>query len=296
MITLLDIVWYVPIVAYVAASVLMGIRWIRVAQREHYISGWTDRIARHWLSVRPLSWWPLGAATIVTSVSLFDLAASWYYVAPLAFAVGLLISAWWPAGMKFRGTSKKLQWTARAKRLAVAWIVLWSIISLGFAMLFWPVALAISSWGLTVAGTAGAQVAVGAVIIACMVVPARVAPMSMDAVLAIMKPIEAKLSHKWLVAAQKKLRQVRPTVIAVTGSYGKTSTKGYIAHLVGAKYSVVPSPASFNNLLGLSRAVNDKLTPGTEVFVAEMGQVLSYFDLLQIMNKKQSEVLDHHGA
>jgi UDP-N-acetylmuramoyl-tripeptide--D-alanyl-D-alanine ligase len=31
------------------------------------------------------------------------------------------------------------------------------------------------------------------------------------------------------------------------------------------------SPASFNNLMGLSRAINDKLTPGTEVFVAEMG-------------------------
>jgi UDP-N-acetylmuramoyl-tripeptide--D-alanyl-D-alanine ligase len=79
------------------------------------------------------------------------------------------------------------------------------------------------------------------------------------------------LSKKWLVAAQKKLRQVNPRVVAVTGSYGKTSTKGYIAHLVAVKYSVVPSPASFNNLMGLARAVNDKLTPGTEVFVAEMG-------------------------
>jgi len=34
---------------------------------------------------------------------------------------------------------------------------------------------------------------------------------------------------------------------------------------------VVASPASFNNLMGLSRAVNDRVVPGTEVFVAEMG-------------------------
>jgi len=93
----------------------------------------------------------------------------------------------------------------------------------------------------------------------------------MDLALVIMQPIEKALSRKWLVAAQKKLRQVNPTVAAITGSYGKTSTKGYVAHVLAAKYSVVPSPASFNNLMGLARAVNDKLTPGTEVFVAEMG-------------------------
>jgi UDP-N-acetylmuramoyl-tripeptide--D-alanyl-D-alanine ligase len=98
-----------------------------------------------------------------------------------------------------------------------------------------------------------------------------VAPVVMDLALMAARPIEKALSRKWLVAAQKKLRQVKPTVVAITGSYGKTSTKGYVAHLLVAKYSVVPSPASFNNLLGLARAVNDKLTPGTEVFVAEMG-------------------------
>ena len=38
-----------------------------------------------------------------------------------------------------------------------------------------------------------------------------------------------------------------------------------------ATYTTVASPASFNNRLGLSRAVNDKLVPGTEIFVAEMG-------------------------
>src|SRR5690606_26013985 len=45
----------------------------------------------------------------------------------------------------------------------------------------------------------------------------------------------------------------------------------YIAHLLSASTAVVASPASFNNRLGLSRAVNDGLVDGTEVFVAEMG-------------------------
>jgi UDP-N-acetylmuramoyl-tripeptide--D-alanyl-D-alanine ligase len=34
---------------------------------------------------------------------------------------------------------------------------------------------------------------------------------------------------------------------------------------------VVASPASFNNRMGLARAINENLMPGTEVFVAEMG-------------------------
>ena len=33
--------------------------------------------------------------------------------------------------------------------------------------------------------------------------------------------------------AQKRLKKVNPTVVAITGSYGKTSTKGYVAHIVG---------------------------------------------------------------
>src|SRR5262249_9103976 len=68
-----------------------------------------------------------------------------------------------------------------------------------------------------------------------------------------------------------KLDRVRPRVVAVTGSYGKTSTKEHIRDLVGDRYVVVASPASFNNRLGLARSINEHLQPGTEVFVAEMG-------------------------
>ena len=64
---------------------------------------------------------------------------------------------------------------------------------------------------------------------------------------------------------------MHPTVVAITGSYGKTSTKGHIAHLVRPDRTVVATPASFNNRAGLARAINEHLAEGTEVFVAEMG-------------------------
>ena len=60
-------------------------------------------------------------------------------------------------------------------------------------------------------------------------------------------------------------------VVGITGSFGKTSTKFYAGHLLRAKYVTVTSPASFNNMSGLSRSINERLASGTEVFVAEMG-------------------------
>ncbi len=222
---------------------VVGVKWLRVAQREHYVAGWTRRIALGWGTARPVSWWPIIVAAVLEfAAPVVSDDAEWRVVAvPVAIA---LVVIWWPWGLRFRGTSSRLQWTARLRRLAVIWLAL--------------------SW-VALAGISALSLTYG------IVVYAFLAPVVMDLALVIAAPIEKALSNKWLVAAQKKLRQVAPRVVAVTGSYGKTSTKGYIAHLAAVKYSVVPSPASFNNLMGLARAVNDKLTPGTEIFVAEMG-------------------------
>ena len=54
-------------------------------------------------------------------------------------------------------------------------------------------------------------------------------------------------------------------MVAITGSYGKTSTKGYVAHLLRGSKTVVPTPKSYNNQSGLCRAVNEHLLPGTDV-------------------------------
>jgi UDP-N-acetylmuramoyl-tripeptide--D-alanyl-D-alanine ligase len=103
------------------------------------------------------------------------------------------------------------------------------------------------------------------------VLAAVLTPLLVDVALALTAPLERRLAEPFVRRATTRLAQVRPTVVAITGSYGKTSTKGYVAHLLGATRSVVATPASFNNRAGLARSVNEHLTPGTEVFVAEMG-------------------------
>ena len=56
--------------------------------------------------------------------------------------------------------------------------------------------------------------------------------------------------------ARAQIQQFRPTVIAVTGSVGKTSTKAAIAHLIGPPDEVQATPGSFNTPLGVSRTIN----------------------------------------
>jgi UDP-N-acetylmuramoyl-tripeptide--D-alanyl-D-alanine ligase len=180
----------------VAVAALNGLRWLRVAQREHYLPGRVSRFALRWR------------------------------------VIGL--------GLPFRGSRPgKLAWTRRLRTLAGVSLVL-------------VIALAAVSW----------VGAVAAVIFT---------PVLVDVALVLTTPLENALANRWVKRAARKLAAVKPTVVAITGSYGKTSTKGYVAHLVAGSRSVVASPGSFNNRLGLARAINEHLAVGTEVFVAEMG-------------------------
>lgn len=63
---------------------------------------------------------------------------------------------------------------------------------------------------------------------------------------------------------------VDPTVVCVTGSNGKTTTKDLTAAAVGAGRAVVASPASFNNDLGVPLTCC-AMELSTEVLVAELG-------------------------
>jgi UDP-N-acetylmuramoyl-tripeptide--D-alanyl-D-alanine ligase len=100
---------------------------------------------------------------------------------------------------------------------------------------------------------------------------AFLAPVIVDLAALVATPLERRLSERFVRRARERLASVSPKVVAITGSYGKTSTKEYARHLLAGRYSVAASPASFNNRMGLARAINNDLTPGTEVFVAEMG-------------------------
>ena len=61
------------------------------------------------------------------------------------------------------------------------------------------------------------------------------------------------------------------TVIGITGSFGKTSTKYFLTKLLSGSYNVLMSPGNYNTVLGVTKTVREQLKPTHEVFVCEMG-------------------------
>ncbi len=227
---------WVTVAACALACLPAGLRWLRVAQREHYLAGSAVRFGGRW-------WTTSAPAVALALVALAAAVASWWW--PLAGVATAAVVAAGPLGLTVRGRTSPLAWTRRLRTLAGVWAGLVVVVLVAGLLL----------------GPASA-VAVAAVL---------AAPVLVDLACWITSPVERRRSGRFVDAAAARLARVAPTVVAVTGSYGKTSTKGYITHLVRPTRTVVATPASFNNRAGLARAVNEQLSDGTEVFVAEMG-------------------------
>ena len=85
-------------------------------------------------------------------------------------------------------------------------------------------------------------------------------------------PLENKIAAGYVADARRRLAEMPDlTVIGVTGSYGKTSVKTFLAALLGAKYNVLMTPGSYNTTMGVVRTVRELLRPSHQVFIAEMG-------------------------
>ena len=220
--------------AAVLASVAGGLRWLRVAQREHYVPGSVVRFARRWWTATN---WNIAIFTAI----LIGAVGVWWWQ-PLGWTCLLLLTA--PLGLSMRGTTSRLQWTPRLRRLGGLSAVILSLV----------IAVAL------ITGNPGWSVALSASI-----------PLVIELSLAILAPIERALGERWVSKARDKLASSGARVVAITGSYGKTTTKGYVHHLLSSRLATVSTPGSFNNRMGLARAINEHLTPGTEIFVAEMG-------------------------
>jgi UDP-N-acetylmuramoyl-tripeptide--D-alanyl-D-alanine ligase len=225
--------------SYVAAVAVASLRWLRVAQREHYAPGRTVLFAVRW-------WWSspvnrvLAVAAAVAAVAAVILRSD---VAFLLAAGTLLVTVIGPVGLPLRGGTAALRWTRRLKVVAAF------------------------------AGVLVAALAVIAAFTTVWVLPAFAVlhPVVMDLALLLDGPVERTISGRYVKEATARLRRVSPTVIGITGSYGKTTVKNYTAHLLGRSRKTLASRKSFNNLLGLTLSVNSDLEPGTEFFVAEMG-------------------------
>jgi UDP-N-acetylmuramoyl-tripeptide--D-alanyl-D-alanine ligase len=94
-------------------------------------------------------------------------------------------------------------------------------------------------------------------------------------------PFEEIIKWNFLRKAKKKIKNINPYVIGITGSYGKTSTKEILFHIVKNYKQVQATPKSYNTLMGICKVINETLKKNTEVFIVEMGAYRSK-EIMQI--------------
>src|SRR5258708_611222 len=61
------------------------------------------------------------------------------------------------------------------------------------------------------------------------------------------------------------------TVIGITGSYGKTSVKEFLYHILKTEHQVLKTPESYNTPFGIAKVVDLELDDSYEYFICEMG-------------------------
>jgi UDP-N-acetylmuramoyl-tripeptide--D-alanyl-D-alanine ligase len=170
-------------------------------------------------------------------------------IAPAGVFVGLagiacLVAAWRERDPR-KTAKKKLAMTPRAKRIYA--------IALGLAV---------------AVGIAGALVSR---IVLVWIIAVQLIPLALIGANLLLAPFEARVQRRYWREARAVLERVNPTVIAVTGSYGKTSVKHILGHVLETAGPTLITPGSVNTAMGIARVIRERLQPQHRYFVVEMG-------------------------
>lgn len=102
---------------------------------------------------------------------------------------------------------------------------------------------------------------------------ADVCTFPVTALLVLLFKIPTYFYHELLI--RKAMRMLglhkKMTVIGITGSYGKTSTKEILSTILSSKYSVLKTEASKNSPIAIAETIVHSLKPHHDIFIVEMG-------------------------
>ncbi len=96
--------------------------------------------------------------------------------------------------------------------------------------------------------------------------------------LQLIKPIDSITKNLIIFFAKLKLRFLQLKglkIVAISGSYAKTSTKHILDHLLSGELQVAITPKSINTPIGIANFVLDNLSTKDQLFVAELGEYYS---------------------
>ncbi len=256
-------------IAMVALLWLLAITRISVvASRMFQIEEYEALRLWRWANVRAWNWHRALAVASAAALVLAGVAVlrneSYWVIAEGLTGTALLNLLW-----RWLPPKKALVWTPRMRRLFATTVVLAVVLTAAVAI------LALRS-----------PVVVGAVAVWVGIFMASTIPVFLFVIANwLMAPVEAGVRCGFIRRARRRLAAVDPVVVAVAGSWGKTSTKHILAQLLPAAAFALPTPRSFNTLMGVTRTVNENLADSHKTFIVEMdayapGEIASICDLV----------------
>ena len=155
-----------------------------------------------------------------------------------------------------RPQTKRLVFTARARRLFGVALAMPTLV---LALVALAVIAGAPAWVAPLLGTLTAVLGVVA------------APELLFAADTALRPVQKVETRRFVHRASRKLHEIGPLTIGITGSFGKTTTKACVAEVAELRGPAYSTPASYNTYLGVVRAINEGLTAKHRAFIAEMG-------------------------
>lgn len=155
-----------------------------------------------------------------------------------------------------RSTKKALQMTMRARRIYWIALILQGILFSGISAL-----LSLTSFSpfyLLIMTSSSALIFAAA-------------PITLVLSNLLLAPLESSVQKRYLNEARQILNRVKPEIIGITGSYGKTSFKHILSHILESHASTLSTPGSVNTLMGITRIIRERLRNDHAFFIVEMG-------------------------
>lgn len=162
-----------------------------------------------------------------------------------AIVCAAFLWTWWKEADPRLNAKKKLVMTARAKRIYAAGFLVLAVTGL------WCFKAEANPW--------------------VWILNVQFAPFALMLGNLILMPQEKMAQKKFWNEAHEKLKRFNPVVIGITGSYGKTSVKHILGHILKSQAPTLVTPGSVNTPMGIARIVREQLDESHQYFIAEMG-------------------------
>jgi UDP-N-acetylmuramoyl-tripeptide--D-alanyl-D-alanine ligase len=99
----------------------------------------------------------------------------------------------------------------------------------------------------------------------------QIHPVVLIAAKVILDRQEQDIQARFAEEARSKILRLAPTVIGITGSYGKTSTKVILSEILASVAPTFTTPRSINSFMGVTREIRERLKESDKFAVIEMG-------------------------